>query len=1136
LGSRSRLFPALMNNKRNVAGGKRRTGRNNRDGSSSRLAKGEKASCKPLSGEIITVPMDKNGKPAVGKPRSVSGFSSSRRNGVAVKRDGDRFRRGDVSYRRSSSDLEQAIQRFVDLFELAPVAYVTFDRAGRIEEINRAATQLFQRQRGLLLGCPFSALVAKEDLTLFVNHLLRCRTSQEKTIETELRLKNRKGVNIEAYLVSTPVAFPQLHDGARLYQTAVVDIGERKRSEAASLRLAAIVQSSHDAIVAKDLNGIITDWNKSAERIFGYSPKEVIGKSILILIPPDRHDEEQYILDRICKGQFIDHYETIRRRKDGTLIDVALTISPVRDSAGKIVGVSKIARDITEQKQTESRLAEQACLLDLSNDAIIVRDPADRVVYWNKGAEKLYGYTWEEAAGKVTHALLKTKHPEPLPRILEALHRDSQWQGEIVHSCRDGEQVTVFSRWSLDRDAHGKPVSILESNTNITEQKKAAVALRVKQTELNLIVNETPFMLLRCGRDMRYRYASRATAEMIGRPAEEIAGKPIGDVIGRKAFETVRPYIDRVLSGETVTYEQEIPYEPFGPRFIRAVYVPDRDEQGNVIGWISSLLDVTEQKRAERSLAEAMRQQGALYEFVQRRSRAKSLDDIYSAGLDAIFSTLQCNRASIFLFSDEQQALRCVRSRGLSERCCETVGNYSPWRRNSGNLRPVCIPSVEQADLPGELKQAIRADGVAAAAFVPLIIEEKPVGRFGIYYDAPHRFTVGELDLAQTLARQLAHGIQRKRGDEALRESEARIRAVIEQTNAGIARADRTGRIVFVNRRFCEMTGYAESELLGTDVSRFTHPADKRKTADLFRNLIRTGKPFELEKRYVRKDGSTLWVSVSASAVRDVHFRINSVLAVVMDVTQRKEAEAGLRKSKGLLEKLVRQRTKALRASNIELQNEIARRKGLEGELLAVSDREQQRIGRELHDGVCQQLTAIGFLARAMALRLKNHRVIQVEDLDKIARLVNKSVMDARAIARDLHKEEVDAAGFARALRDLAERKVWKTRCRLEMKTRLNLEDDKAASELYRILREALINVDKHANATDTVLEVCRRRGKLVFSVTDNGIGINAKPKLEEGLGFHIMKYRAKSIGARLEFETPRGGGTRVACYLPLSK
>jgi PAS domain S-box-containing protein len=135
----------------------------------------------------------------------------------------------------------------------------------------------------------------------------------------------------------------------------LVDISDLKRGEETALRLASVVESSHDAIVSKDLNGIITSWNGSAERLFGYRAEEVIGRPITILIPEDRHGEERMILERIGRGERVEHYETIRRRKDGSLVELSLTISPVRNARGEVIGASKIARDITERRQAEQQ-------------------------------------------------------------------------------------------------------------------------------------------------------------------------------------------------------------------------------------------------------------------------------------------------------------------------------------------------------------------------------------------------------------------------------------------------------------------------------------------------------------------------------------------------------------------------------------------------------------------------------------------------------------------------------------------------------------------------------------------------------------------------------------------------------------
>jgi PAS domain S-box-containing protein len=255
------------------------------------------------------------------------------------------------------------------------------------------------------------------------------------------------------------------------------DISERKQAERTTALLAAIVDSSDDAIVSKSLDGIITSWNRGAERLFGFTAQEVIGRHITLIIPPTRWNEEATILERLRRGERVDHFETVRFRKDRTPLDVSLTISPVRAADGAIIGASKVARDITERKRSERIVAEQARLLDLSSDAILVRDEADRITYWNKAAAKMYGYSREEALGQVAHKLLRTEFPAPLENIHHFLHRETFWTGELVHRTKAGERVIVMSRWVLDPKSHINSWAILETNTDITEAKRIQEAL-----------------------------------------------------------------------------------------------------------------------------------------------------------------------------------------------------------------------------------------------------------------------------------------------------------------------------------------------------------------------------------------------------------------------------------------------------------------------------------------------------------------------------------------------------------------------------------------------------------------------------------------------------------------------------------
>ena len=234
-----------------------------------------------------------------------------------------------------------------------------------------------------------------------------------------------------------------------------------------------------------------------------------------------------------------------------------------------------------------------------------------------------------------------------------------------------------------------------------------------------------------------------------------------------------------------------------------------------------------------------------------------------------------------------------------------------------------------------------------------------------------------------------------------------------------------------------------------------------------------------------------------------------------------------------MLEYRVRERTAELSAANKQLKNEIRRRKGLEGEILEISDREQQRLGQELHDGLCQHLTAVAFMARSVALRLKNHRVIDAADIEKIAELVNDAATDTRNLSRALHRFDVDAASMVRALQDLVDREIWRVPCRLEVKPSFHIEDDTAAAHLYRIAREAVINANKHAQAREIIVQLERSPKGMVLRVTDDGVGVSKERELRRGLGLHIMNYRAQLMGARLEIDSPKRGGTCVSCYLP---
>ena len=252
------------------------------------------------------------------------------------------------------------------------------------------------------------------------------------------------------------------------------DITQRKQGEVINNLLAAIVESSEDAIISKDLNGVISSWNRGAEHLFGYTAEEAVGQSITMLIPPDRLDEEPTILDRIRHGISVEHYETVRAHKDGSLLNISLTVSPIRNEEGVIVGASKIARDITEREQREKQIRFQARLLDAVEEAVIATDLDGKILYWNLFAEGLYGWTAGEALGANVIDVVPTSgsQAEAL-EIFSRIREGSSWSGEFIAQRRDGTAFPTLVTDSPIHDEHGTLIGIVGVSIDITDRKGA---------------------------------------------------------------------------------------------------------------------------------------------------------------------------------------------------------------------------------------------------------------------------------------------------------------------------------------------------------------------------------------------------------------------------------------------------------------------------------------------------------------------------------------------------------------------------------------------------------------------------------------------------------------------------------------
>lgn len=412
---------------------------------------------------------------------------------------------------------------------------------------------------------------------------------------------------------------------------------EEKSAWLAASRLAAIVDCCDDAIIGLALDGTITSWNRGAEKMFGYTTEETVGRNIAILLPPEREDEEPRILNRVASGERVEHYESVRQRKDGTLIDVSLTISPIRDPQGNIVGVSKLARDITEQKRAAEiiRANEEKYRVTLSSigDAVIATDPQGRVTFMNPRAEQLTGWSQSEALGKplpqvfeIVNELTRQKVGNPVEHVLAT----GQVVGLANHTLlrsRNGKEFAIDDSAAPIRDALQQLMGVVLVFHDVTEARRAALA----QRRLAAIVESSDDAIVSKNLDGYITSWNKSAERIFGYTAEEAIGNHITLIIPPDRLDEEPAILARLRRGERVDHYETIRVAKDGRKInISLTISPVRDSEGHVVGASKVARDITAQKAAEDAIQEAKVQLQAYATTLEQRvsERTSRLEEL----------------------------------------------------------------------------------------------------------------------------------------------------------------------------------------------------------------------------------------------------------------------------------------------------------------------------------------------------------------------------------------------------------------------------------------------------------------------------------------------------------------------------
>ena len=581
-----------------------------------RAIRGEEVDAAEL---FVRNPKQKEGSWITVNARPLKDAEGLARGGVVVFQDVTRRKRAEEAMRLSEQNLAITLDSIGD-------AVIATDAQRKITRMNPVAEKLTGWPRGEALGHPIDEVFkiinerTRQPAVIPVDDVLA--TGEIHGLANHTALLARDGSECSIADSAAPI-----RDRAGQIVGVVLvfrDVTEERHSELLQQRFAALVESSDDAIISKSLEGIISSWNRGAERIFGYSASEAVGQPMAMLFPPDREEEEPQILTRMRRGERVDHLETQRVTKDGRLIDISATISPIKDANGTVIAVSKIARDISGRKRTEEALrhSEQnlAITLDSIGDAVIATDTARHITRMNPVAEKLTGWAQAEAIGRpideVFHIINEeTRRAAVIP--VDDVLATGNVHGLANHTvliARDGTERPIADSAAPIRDDAGQIIGVVLVFRDVVEERRfeqelhqlnADLARRVEERTAELADSEKRFRLLVehaadgifiVDSQGFYRDVNSSGCELLGYSREEVLRMNMRDIVAQEEQIRVVPELaEFAVEGQPYLREWSI-HRKDGEKLVvevNARTLPD----GRILALVR---DVSERKRAEK--------------------------------------------------------------------------------------------------------------------------------------------------------------------------------------------------------------------------------------------------------------------------------------------------------------------------------------------------------------------------------------------------------------------------------------------------------------------------------------------------------------------------------------------------------
>ena len=681
--------------------------------------------------------------------------------------------------------------------------------------------------------------------------------------------------------------------------------------------------------------------------------------------------------------------------------------------------------DITRKKETELQLKKQANLLNLTHDAIIVHDMDDKITFWNRGAEKRYGWCEEEVLGKVTHDLLKTEFPDSLKETCGKFLKEGYWEGELTHTKRTGEKILVSSRWVMQTDENNKPLNFMEINTDITDRKKVEKKLEDSYNIFNSIIENTTDAIFLKDLNGNYLMINSAGAKLVGKSVEEIIGKDDRALFSPETAENVIKHDKEVIeTGQTKTYDE---FTISGGK--KTIYLSTkgvyRDHNGNLTGLFGIAKDITGRKIAEKAVKgseskyrtifentgiafavmdedttislmnneaekimgyskDEIEEKRSWTEFVAKKDDLNKMEEYHRLrrvdpdaapkkyefqavtkegvvkDIIITISMIPGTKKTIASFLDNTD------HKNIERALKESEARYRTIFENTGIAFMLIEEDMTISLINEEVEKTfgfLKGEVEGKKKWTDFVASDDDLKRMKMYHQirrenpesAPKEYefhavnkegdiknilvTVSMIPGSKMSISSFLDITDRKKVENALKNSREEFKTLIENSPLGITRFDRNLRYVFINSAGANIMGFPQEKYIGKTYNEIGTPEELLSTVEpLLKRIFKTGKPENFEFTIPGPEGLKYYESRNIPEF-DENGNVKSVLAVAADITQQKKAQDVLKEAHDTLELKVRERTKELKKSNKQLKKEIEERKNAEEALKESEER-----------------------------------------------------------------------------------------------------------------------------------------------------------------------------------------------------